>query len=829
MRKLFKYFVWTSLCVLSVAAFVGIGVYIIFKNSVAPNEGEFRLSGLAHEVSVVKDAHNVPHIIANDRIDAVRTLGYLHASERLWQMEVMRMAGQGRLSELFGEATVGTDIFIQTLDFVTPSKNSLNVLSDETITLLEAYSAGVNAFIERDVEGFTPRLQPEFMIIGHTPEKWESWHSLVILKVMALTLDHNMDKEIGRLALAKIGFTPKEIEQIYLYNKRDVVEPLPDLRQFYGFTGNGRIGNTTNVSLTGRGGQHKAEIKLAWDINVSASNSWVISGSRTRSGMPLMANDPHLALTTPSTFYLAHLKFNNKDVLINIIGGTLPGTPLFLVGRNDSVSWGLTTTRLDSQDIYLEQLNPENFEEYRVGEEVYQAFEKQEKTILVKGNDAVNFVRRSTRNGPILPETYKKLSKRLPSETVAALRWTALDNDDTTIEGALDISMARDVADLIVKTRKLVSPMQSIVAADKRGNIGLIAAGRVPIRSKENKIKGRAPVPGWIDEYQWQGYLPFAELPRIINPKSGALVTANSNWLPRDYPHHITYDWSEDYRQARAEQLYLASSILQDPVRVAQGMGDDHSAALVSFRDIGFEQFTSDRFLSEHVLLKLRDWNGRMSKDAAEPLIMTNWVKHVNKLMFEDDLGDEMDLVNDASIERILNILTKANERNWCNKFLTAKLESCGHILAEGLELAIAELEELYGFDVDKWRWGNAHKSLHEHRPFSKVGALSGFFTTRPEIGGGRYTLLRSKHKFSNDDQFAAVTGAAYRAIYDFSDLNKSGYINSTGQSGNIMSKYYDDLSAKWGNLEYLKMTTDAAEYSKQVVGKLKFVPASAQ
>ena len=837
MSKFFKW-VGVSLFVLTLLGLVlAAGALFVFYNSIPKINGEIVLSGLKGSASIVRDENHIPHIEAKSKIDAIRLLGTAHASDRLWQMHVTRMAAQGRLSEMFGEATLETDRFLRTLDLVSPSKKSYEILDLKTQQLLLAYTRGVNDFIDRKKGVFEASLPPEFMILGQTPEAWEAWQSIAIMKVMSLTLDSNMGHEIGRLALAGRGFNGADIENIYPYDPRDKNVPNLELNQLYGWGADGKenILNSkqsskynknfghTKTSVAGLEGDDFSE--LAWPIHQSASNSWAISGNLTSTGKPLLANDPHLGFTAPSAMYLAHIRFEDNGVLKNIIGGTVPGMPVFLVGRNDRVAWGLTTTKLDSQDIFIEKLDLQTGTKY-LTPNGYSDFIEREEIIKVKGGESVSFIRRETRNGPVLPANYKKLKQRLPYNTVAALGWVALANDDTTMTAALNISDAKVVNDVLSYSKKIVSPMQNIIAADVDGNIGLIAAGRVPRRSIANFVRGRAPVPGWIQKYRWLGFLSASDLPKIYNPQNNILVAANANWLPKDYEKHITFDWSENHRQIRAENLMFGRNANHTALSVKDGMADSYSRAMVAFRDFGTSTLAGAVNINELLFDRLRKWNGKMEKNTVEPLIMVSWFRHANELVFKDELGEEFELVKNGNVTRLLTAMGNGRSQNWCNKIRTPKFETCADILSEALDKVVAELETKFGPDWTEWKWGVAHIAVHEHRPFSKVDFLKDFFTLQQPISGGKFTLLRSTNNIGAKNPFVATQGAAYRAIYDFSNLNNSKFMISTGQSGNVMSQHYSDLLDKWATLQYITMSTLKSDYEKNALGTLKFVPA---
>ena len=815
MKRLLKWIVWGLLAVILLAGATGLGAYGLLHQTVAPVDGEASLADLSGDVSIYRDEFGIPHIEATSRPDVLRALGWVHASERIWQMEVLRMAGQGRLSEMFGAQTVSSDRFLKTLDLGGASKSSFEALRQDSREYLAAYAEGVNAWLKRKRGSFEPSLPVEFIILGHQPEPWEPWHSIAILKVMALTLDANLDEEIGRLAMAAKGFNPRQIEEVYSAGPRDNPPLLPDLRQLYGFGNKGK-------QVAGVSSRDVAEtVPLAsapWQLQLPASNNWAIAGSKTVSGKPLLANDPHLGLTAPSTFFLAHLRWQDGDRFRNLIGGSLPGTPLILSGRNDAVAWGLTTTYLDSQDLFLEQLMLEDPTRYRTADGSL-PFLEEEAVINVSGGDDVTFTRRVTRHGPVLPDGYRKLKERLPEGHVAALSWTALKPGDTTFDGAFDIGLAESMDDFFAKTRSMLSPMQSIVVADTGGKIGIIAPGRVPIRSNFNRVAGRAPVPGWDQRFAWLDYLPHEKLPMINNPAGGVVGSANSNWLPDSYEEHITHDWAEHFRQDRLDQLFTNANGKQSVETMIAGQSDTLSLGLRMFRDEALQQIPQGVRLNEEIQTTLERWNGKMEPDRPEPLILAAWHKALLELMLKDDLGEDFELVAAGRLTRVLEMLRSTGARNWCNKVDTPRTESCGDILYESINVALDDLRGRFGENWKAWRWGEANLTRHEHRPFSQVDLLSPTFTIRQRMAGGKYTLLRNSNNFSKDEPFAGRHGSALRTVHDFADLEKSLFMISTGQSGNVMSRHYRDLAPKWGRLEYVPIPSKPETYRPKSTG----------
>ncbi len=313
----------------------------------------------------------------------------------------------------------------------------------------------------------------------------------------------------------------------------------------------------------------------------------------------------------------------------------------------------------------------------------------------------------------------------------------------------------------------------------------------------------------------------------MINPVSGAVATANANWLPSDYPHHITYDWAEHFRQERVEELFIRSNAKQSVASMIAGQSDTVSKAMMQFRDEALQQLPQGVLINEQIIEALQNWKGEMLRDDAVPLILTAWHKNLAEAMLKDELGDDFELVEVGNITRILGMLKTVGGSDWCNDVTTSDSESCGDVLFKSLEKTVAELSAAYGSKWQEWRWGTAHVTLHEHRPFTQVEMLDPYFTIRQEMDGGKYTLLRNSNNFSKKEPFAGMHGAALRTVYDFADLEKSLFVISTGQSGNVMSDHYDDLAGLWGNMQYIPMVTKQETYRNDAAGVLTLQAAS--
>ena len=793
--------------------------YVFLQKTLTRENGTAIVAGISGNVRVVRDKNAIPHIVGDTLIDVVAAQGYIHAQERLWQMETFRMAGQGRLSQMFGEKTIKSDKFLRGLNLANHSKASFTKLKPRSQKLLEAYARGVNAYITRETRMFEPALPVEFMILGHTPEPWQPWHSMLTTKIMALTLGANMGNEIKRLALASKGFNPNEIDDLVGYNSKDNPPKLPDLRQLYGFPPSGKtatnqyLPNDNNIEIAQSG------FELPWSIGVTASNNWVVAGERTQSGKTLLANDPHLGLTAPAIWYLAHLSWkDDKGEQRNIIGASMPSIPLVLLGRNNKTAWGFTTSMLDSQDLYIERINPENENQYKT-KDGWQNFQTRKETIKVTGKPDVVFDVRSTVHGPILPRKYRNLDRYLPQGHVAALKWIALSDTDTSFDTLFQLPLQSNVDGMINSVENMVSPMQTIVLGDVEGNIGMMAPARVAIRKPENDIMGRAPVPGWMPQYEWQGFLKIEQTPRFKNPTNNVLFSANSKFVDDTYKHHLTWDWAEEFRHDRVKELILDANLPHSVANMKHGQGDDYSPAMIQFRDAALRHIPAGVSIDQNIMSAMKSWDGHMERKAAMPLIMVAWFKHLYIAMLSDDLGEDYKLFDKGNMTVLLRILKFGGARDWCDDRNKKGAQTCAQIIQLSLKAAIAELKVSYGEDWKKWNWGKAHIAYGQHRPFAKVPPLDQLFNVEIESGGGPYTLLRGQMSLGKEKPYYNTHASSYRAIYDFADLDNSLYIHTTGQSGNFLSPFYSNMAQKWADVEYLKMSTKPGDYEKDAVG----------
>jgi penicillin G amidase len=772
--------------VLLVALALAAGFFYL-RSSLPRLSGVLELPGLGAPVEVLRDANGVPHIYAAHQADAYFALGVVHAQDRLFQMEFQRRVGAGRLSEVLGEATLSNDRFLRTLSVYHYAAASVAHLDAETLTMLEAYVAGVNAFLE------TRRgaLPPEFLLLGFTPEPWTVPDVLVWAKMMAWDLGGNWTADLLRARLLAV-LTPEQVADLYPPVPGGPPVALPDLQGVY--------------ERLERSGLWAG----LWDAAVhplppgAGSNNWVVSGARTASGAPLLANDPHLDLKAPSLWYLAHLSAPG----LSVIGATLPGTPSVLLGRNERVAWGFTNTGPDVQDLFIEQLHPEDDGRY-LTPDGDAAFVVREEVIRVKGREDVVLRVRESRHGPILSDVNAGAAAVAAGQGeryVLALAWTALTPDDLTVRAIRRVNEAQDWESFREALRDFAVPQQNIVYADVEGNIGFIAPARIPVRAAGD---GRVPVPGWTGEYDWVGYVPFGELPQAFNPPSGQLVTANQRIVPDDYPHHLTHDWSEPYRAERITEL-LARSDAHTPASFAAIQGDDVSLMARDFLPF-LREVAPTGTLPRRAMDLIQAWDADMDRDRPEPLIFAAWYRALVRLLVEDELGELFGSYYGFRPVFVLNALTGRTEHDWCDDARTPRQELCADLFARAFEEGVAELVARHGNRVENWAWGDAHAAYMDHDVMAST-PLRGVFDLSVPSGGDAFTVNAARFAIGNDAApYRQTSGPTYRAIYDLADLGASRFVHTTGQSGNPLSRHYRDLLERWRDVEYLPMTTDRA------------------
>ena len=724
----------------------------------------------------------MPHIFASTDHDAFMALGYVHAQDRLWQMEMNRRIGAGRLSELLGDATLDIDKFQRTLGYYRAAEGDYKALSARSRMALDAYAAGVNAWLG---EGHT--LPPEFLLLGAKPEPWRAVDSLVWEKMMSWDLGGDYDMELLRLQLVQ-ALGPERAAQLLPPYPDDALNILP--KEAFSIAGVDLLRLDHSLQLDyGRGGR---EI---------GSNNWVVGGSRTTTGLPMLANDPHLSTSIPSIWYLAEIQGDQ----IHAIGATFPGLPAIVIGHNERVAWGVTNVGPDTQDLYIERINPANPNQYEVDGK-WQDMAVVDETIVVDGEDQpLHWAARSTRHGPLISDV-------TTTGAPVALRWVALEPGDTTMDAFMGLNYAANWEQFVDALRLYISPSQNVVYADVDGNIGYYAPGRIPIRAEGHD--GMLPVSGWDSSAEWTGYIPFDRLPHTYNPPAGFVATANNRVVGADYPYLISNDWAPPYRAQRItdliEQLSAGDKISLDDMAAIQA--DRTSLQVPELLPFLLSvQPADDR--QRQAVAYLQNWQGELALDSVAAAIYEAWMLHLERAIFVDDLrGDLYDEMSTRANPTFLsNVLNDATLRSaWCDNVLTPGVETCEQTALVALDAALDDLAGRAGTNMAQWRWDKIHNTQYPHRPFSEVSYLKPLFHRSIGNGGDRYTVNVAPVNLDTPYDQTHVPG--YRHIVDLANLPNSRFIQTTGQSGNLLSSHYDDFIRPHRDVQYIPMAFGRTE-----------------
>ncbi|MEM1373742.1 MAG: penicillin acylase family protein [Pseudomonadota bacterium] len=793
--------------------------YYVFSRSLPDYDRIVRSEGLAGEVEILRDTANVPHIFASTDADVYFGLGYVHAQDRLWQMTMLRRTVQGRLSELFGEATLPIDRLLRRLDLYTLARSSVPAQTPETQAALEAYAAGVNARLSEINEGALGRGAPEFFFFEPAIAPWTPADSIAVQKLMGLQLASHLENEVLR-ARVSLMLPEARLADIIPDIPGSGVAALPDYADVVPGTVPGlpdtrhALGPLSPAKARGFGG---------------ASNAWAAGPSRSASGGTLLANDPHLGFSAPSFWYLARLELSHGGQ----IGGTIPGLPLILVGRSADLGWGLTTAYLDDQDLHIEEVNPNDPGSYRTPGG-WEPFRERQTIIQVDGAEPETLTLRWTTNGPVLSPEDFDLGTVTPPGHVATLSWTVLDGADTSVSAAMSIARQKSVDAAIAAGEDYMSPAQNLTLAD-RDTIAMKLIGYAPRRDGRHQSQGRLPTPGWREENRWQGRLPYDLNPEFIGAPGGILGNTNNKAVDRAFPEHFSFYYGDTQRVQRWERL-MQSRAVHTRESFIEGQLDTVSqtarnllpliGADLWFTGEAAPQGTPERKRQEALEL-LAEWNGEMNEHLPEPLLYAAWMRALQDRLIRDEMGPlagAFTHVEPLFLERVYRDIEDASI--WCDVVQSAPVETCTDIARVALDDAILWIEETYGAArLSSLRWGDAHEATHDHQVLGQIRGLGWLVNIRQSTSGGDNTLQRGLTRGTGPQPFRSVHGAGYRGVYDFADPDSSVFIISTGQSGHPLSRHYDDLGDLWRRGEYVPMSLDPDLARAAAIGVTRLVP----
>ncbi|MGE0703915.1 MAG: penicillin acylase family protein [Vicinamibacterales bacterium] len=793
-------------------------MYLYLRRSLPLVDGTVTVSGVTAPLEIVRDTSGIPHVRASNRRDALFGLGYVHAQDRLWQMEFQRRIAHGRLSEIFGAATLAQDRFLRTLGTGRAAEAAWDRLPGEARDDILAYVAGVNAFLEANRGS---RLPPEFTLLRFAPEPWTGPDVVGWVKMMAWDLSMNYSSELLRHDLvARVG--TERANALMQQDSLDSLTIIPGTAidaSVEHSPGRSEGARNASSSPASRGEDwsrlfahtfssgHPAvrDLLLGGSVIESlGSNSWVVSGSRTASGFPLLANDPHLGTRIPSVWYLARLSGGEE---FDVMGATLPGAPGVATGRNRSIAWGVTNVGADVQDFFIERLDPTGTQVEFQG--TFEPLRTIDEVIEIRGEDPVHLTVRFTRHGPLISDAINAVAEasgtgpeRTPLPPMA-LRWTALDDDDTTVVAFLRVNRARNWSEFTEALRHFVVPSQNFVYADVEGHIGYYAPGRIPVRAAGD---GRSPAEGWSGEMEWTGWVPFDDLPHVFDPPGGAIVTANNRPAIAALSPAIGSDFPEPYRARRITDL-LADRRGLTADDFSEIQSDTRSLHAEELLPLLLSAVRTDTPSELQALERLDGWNHDMSGANDAAALFQAWFLELAPALASDDLtsGTMRTYAGRFSyVTRFASSVLRTDDGRWCDDKDTQEPETCQETVTGAFRRALTLVTDRMGTDATGWRWERMHRAVFPHQGLDSVPLLRRLLS-RTVPGTGDWSTV-NVGPAAADGSFEQRSIPSYRQIVDLSPADDSRFIDAVGQSGHFLSPHYDDFLPDWRSVGYRSM-----------------------
>ncbi|MBI1492210.1 penicillin acylase family protein [Halocynthiibacter styelae] len=814
------YRIFVSAVILSAVS--AVLVYYLATRSLPEYDADYSVTGLSEPIEIIRSNAAVPHIFASSDAEAWFGLGFVHAQDRLWQMVVARRTAQGRLSEVFGEDTADTDELMRRMGLYGTAQQSLAVQDEETLAVLEAYAAGVNAWIDTVNAESLGRGAPEFFFYPSIVEPWQPADSIAMVKLMALRMSGAFEHEVLRARMA-LFLTPDQLKDLLPDIPGDAVAELdavgsaavsparqnritdvPDMRAIPGQATMASSSDLTSPDLPLSPFPHRAF--------AGASNVFAAAPSRSATGASLLANDPHFDLTAPAIWYLARLELTRGG----LIGATVPGIPGIWSGRNTDLAWGFSASTLDDLDIFLEELNPENRNEY-VSPSGPREFTTREETIRIRDAAPRQITLRWSDNGPILPAWHYSVGDVTPPNHVAAVSWTALSPADTSVAAIIGISQAHSIETAIDAGEAMIAPSINLTIAES-GRVALKTLGAFPRRGFRQTGQGRIPSLGSIAFNQWQGRLPYDQNPEFVDPDGGIVGNTNNKITDAPFPRHMTFNWGDSQRVQRWKFLMQNRRVHTRDSFIDVQLDEVSTAARTLLALVGAELWysgtpapdgTSER-RRQQALELLSVWNGEMNEHLPEPLLYATWMRHLQDRLIRDDLGDMADAftsVEPLFLERVFRDIDGASR--WCDIVQTSNVETCPDMAQLALDEALIWIDENIGGTPESQRWGDQHEAWQDHSVLGDNGVLGWIVNIRQSTSGSDEALMRGRMIGSGKNPYANVHAASYRGVYDFADPDSSVFVLSTGQSGHPLSRFYDNLGELWRRGEYIPMSLD--------------------
>ncbi len=774
-----------------------IGVYIFLRSTLPEYDGEIIADGVTGEVEIIRDTFGMPHIYAATDQDAAFALGYCTAQDRLFQMELIRRSVRGRLAEVLGKDFVDVDRLFRIITAGKSLEQMFAGVSPEAARLMEAYASGVNYYLAHH-DGNLPF---EFSLLGFGPEPWRAADEMACLYYMAWSLNFSFSSDLIRSAIInKVGEDlAADIYPEYPVDAPTILPPEAIGATHYDLMETiARAREMTGVPFVG------------------ASNSWVISGSKSETGLPILANDMHLGLIIPSVWCEAHLVTPD----LNVSGVVLPGVPVVVAGANQHVAWGFTNVMVDDADFYIEKLNPVDSTQYQFMEQ-WESMVIREDTIKVRGAEPVPIKIRLTRHGVIVDDIIKVDS--LPQRPIA-MRWTITDFGREA-DALYKVNRAENIDDVEAAAALHKCPGQNWVYADDQGNVGFWAAAGIPIR---NGFDGGRLLPGWDGQHEWAGYVPTDQQPHLRNPEQGWIATANNKPVGNDYPYRISSCYVPPDRIIRIARLLTSQEKFGiDDVKRMQA---DQYLVMAEKWMPKIATALSTAELNEkerEAFATLKQWDFDAPADRPAPAVFHVMVQEFFDAVFKERLGDSLYqywLGNSFVAHNAANHLIEQDNSPWFDNPATPITETRDTVLVRCFKSAVARLIDLFGDNIAKWEWGRLHSMTFFHPVGRRIPLLRRMMNVGPyPMGGGSNSVNPGLYRLA--EPFAVLAGASQRHIFDLSNMENSLRIIPTGISGNFMSDHYDDQAPLWLRVDYRPFHLKREDVEREAKYRLKMKP----
>jgi len=811
MRTFFRYFLFFLILLGGIA---GIAIYWTFYRPLPDYNATLEQPELHEQVDIHWNTHGVPHIYAKDKHDLYYSLGYVHAQDRLWQMTLSQMAAQGRFAEFLGKELLPYDQLQRTLGFWRIAQKIEKTIADSTRRQLQAYTNGVNAYVEEHPQS----LPIQFTLADMEPIPWTVTHSIAMARLMAWELNLAWKSELTYAYLSE-NLAQQKFSEL-LPNNNLIAEANPK-----------QSGTWAQSLMPLLEKDQQLNKLLGQEGSQVGSNAWAVSAKKSATEAPLLAGDPHLGLNMPGKWYEAHLHVNGQ----NLSGATLAGAPLVVLGQNDHLAWSLTNIMLDDTDFFREAINPQNSNQYVLdslaGEPVYEKFQIQKEVIKIKNADDTTFTRRLTNHGPVISDVFPE--QKYINDRVITMKWTGHEISNE-VEALLKMNWAQSFEEFKQGARNFKVPGQNFIYADKAGNIAQLSLANIPIRDP-NPVMLRD---GWDPSQNWQGYVPFEELPSIINPDRGWVANANTHPSDGNYNQYLSIYWEPDARYERIKQ-YLTQENQLSPQVFQQMQNDTYSLYSRDVTQLILPVLkNSKEYNFQTAISYLENWNYAYEQSETAASIMDVFLLQLSKNTFQDEMGEEVytNFVDFSAMPaRSLMRFLQNGSSFFDNVKTSDRTETRNDIILQSMNEAIDYLQTNYGNEPFEWRWEQLHTITLEPSLFGRAAndpnapaalklIVNNLLSKGPYPAPG-HGMSVNNGEYSWNDPFGMILGPSIRRIVDFSNLNRTYSILPTGQSGNPISEYYGDQTESWLNGQYKFLYQDSTFFEEVQYHTMELLP----